>query len=695
MKKPELLAPAGSMEALQAAVRCGADAVYVGAQQFSARANAQNFDDKSLKEAATYCHLYGTKIYLAVNTLIFDKEFPALDKLIIAMAEAGIDACIVQDVGVAQYLRNRIPAMPLHASTQLTIHTAEGLELAAEMGFCRVVAAREMSESALKKLCDAGNRFGVEVEVFVHGAHCMSVSGQCFLSAAMGGRSANRGCCAQPCRLPYTADEKRKDAHALSLKDMCLIEYLDAMQEMGVSSLKIEGRMKRPEYVAAAVTAYRNAINGHPYDFETLRAVFSRSGFTDGYFTDHRQKMFGIREKDDVTAAQSVLSVIRNTYQKERRFVQLDALFELHIGQPSKLTVHTANGMQVSAEGAVVQNAEHRPTELSDLKRQFEKLGDTIYCAGSVDADMNDNAMLPSSEMNALRRSACDLMNQSIIAKYTPKYEIISQNLKHPFSDVSFHKPKFRLQILQLRQLSKIKSYVEQLDAIMLPLQLAVPFTKAEQDIPISKCILVPPRYVVDSEKVCSLLNSANQLGFSKLLCNHIGIAKLGRQFDMSLHGGHGLHIANTETAQYWKRYGLADALFSPELPENSMRSVVRVGLPMSLLAYGKLPLMLTRNCPISNQISCKNCRHTLYDRKQASLFTDCTRIVDSPDYCEIFNSEPIWLADRLDSFDFASYFILQMTNENEDDVLEIVKKYVDGIQTDPPKHFTRGLRIQ
>ena len=257
-QSPEILAPAGSMEALTAAVHCGADAVYIGATLFSARQNAHNFDAAALREAADFCHTNGVKLYLTVNTLVFDTEWAALDELLQTAAAVGMDACIVQDLGVADYIHQRIPEMPLHASTQMTICSPSGAIWAKEHGFSRVVVAREMTRSEIQAVC----AIGLEVEQFVHGALCMCISGQCYLSALIGARSANRGCCAQACRLPFTA-AKNPQAAALSLKDLCLLPHYQQLCADGIASLKIEGRMKRPEYVAAAVTALRQLKEGN------------------------------------------------------------------------------------------------------------------------------------------------------------------------------------------------------------------------------------------------------------------------------------------------------------------------------------------------------------------------------------------------------------------------------------------------
>ena len=294
----ELLSPAGSPEAVRAAVHSGADAVYLGYGNFNARRNAVNFDEAALQEAVQYCHLRGVKVYLTLNTLLNDRELTQAAKLVDQVSQMGVDALLVQDLGVARMCRQVAPDLPLHASTQMTIHSLDGAKAAADLGMTRVVVSRELSRDQIAYLCD---RSPVEIECFVHGALCMCYSGQCFFSSVIGGRSGNRGMCAQPCRLNYgwgqTADEP-----LLSLKDMSLAKHLQELEEMGVACAKIEGRMKRPEYVAVVTKVYATAIREHrdptPGEQQALAHAFSRQGFTDGYFMDKTGRhMFGIREK--------------------------------------------------------------------------------------------------------------------------------------------------------------------------------------------------------------------------------------------------------------------------------------------------------------------------------------------------------------------------------------------------------------
>ncbi|MGN1225200.1 MAG: U32 family peptidase, partial [Ruminococcus sp.] len=416
---PEILAPAGSMEALTAAVHCGADAVYLGATLFSARQNAHNFDASTLQEAAAFCHTNGVKVYLTVNTLIFDTEWKALDQLLQIAAACGIDACIVQDLGVADYIRHRIPDMPLHASTQMTIYSPAGAIWAKEHGFSRVVVAREMSRTEIQKVCE----IGLEVEQFVHGALCMCISGQCYLSAMIGSRSANRGCCAQACRLPFTAKGNRQAA-ALSLKDVCLLPHYQKLCEDGIASLKIEGRMKRPEYVAAAVTALRQLREGQQPDLQMLRAVFSRSGFTDGYYTGKRTQMFGTRQKEDVKAAETVLPKLAELAKKPAVRVPVAMTATVRLGQPITLTASLPDGTSVTVRDVPAEPAKNKPCDAALLERQLSKLGNTAYELDSLTTNCDGRSAISAAALNALRRTATDELDALRRKNHTPIYSL-------------------------------------------------------------------------------------------------------------------------------------------------------------------------------------------------------------------------------------------------------------------------------
>ena len=401
MSGTEILAPAGSLESLKAAVNCGADAVYIGGKQFSARQNAANFDNAELKQATDLCHLHNIKIYLTVNTIIFDNQVNEFAEFIKNAANAGIDAFIVQDFGAAEIIRNIVPDANIHGSTQMTIHSVKGAQLLKELGFKRVVISRELTEKQIQEICSTE----IETEVFVHGALCMCMSGQCYLSSLIGQRSANRGFCAQPCRLQYSV-YKNPQFNGLSLKDLSLVNHLQKLSDIGVFSLKIEGRMKRPEYVAAAVCACRQSLNGQTPDMALLRSIFSRSGFTDGYFTGKFSNMFGSREKEDVIAAKDILPDIRKKYSHEKKSGKLDFYAEIKKDSPVKLTVSDGcDSVTVTEE--IPETAIKKPIDFTYLERQLSKLGGTIYQFGNLNADIDDGLSLSAKTINQCFEKKC------------------------------------------------------------------------------------------------------------------------------------------------------------------------------------------------------------------------------------------------------------------------------------------------
>ncbi|MBR5980919.1 MAG: U32 family peptidase, partial [Firmicutes bacterium] len=393
-RKPEILAPVGGSEQLKAAVRCGCDAVYFGLPDFNARRNADNFAGEGLEDTIRYCHDAGVKVYVTVNTLVMDDELEAMHQTVDTAARCGADAIIVQDLAVASYAKRCWPDLPLHASTQMAVCSAEGVRKLLDYGFVRVVLARELS---LQEIRDIISETGADCEVFVHGAHCMSVSGNCYMSAMFGGRSGNRGLCAQPCRLDWKI--RGKD-HALSLKDMCYIPHMKELEDAGVCSLKIEGRMKRPEYVAAAVTACREALYGGEPDLETLRSVFSRSGFTDGYLTGQRTKdMFGYRTKEDVTAAENVLDGLAAMYQNEPdALVPVRFIFDAHAGEPARLKASCGDDL-AEVSGPVPALALRTPLGEEQVGRSLYKTGDTYYKVWKIVCRIDPGLFLPASAL--------------------------------------------------------------------------------------------------------------------------------------------------------------------------------------------------------------------------------------------------------------------------------------------------------
>lgn len=658
VKKPELLAPAGSMESVLAAVRCGADAVYAGGERFSARANAANFSGAELEKAVRYCHLHGVKLYRAMNTLVFGAEISDFIEEAKFSAKIGVDGLIVQDLGAAKLLKQVLPDMRLNASTQMTIHTPEGALLAAEFGFSRIVAARELTLEQLQRLTETG----IEIEAFVHGALCMSVSGQCFMSALIGSRSANRGMCAQACRLPFGA--VKGDRYDLSLKDLCGIPYVSKLTEIGVASLKIEGRMKRAEYVAAAVTACRAALDGREPDLETLQAVFSRSGFTDGYLTGETgAAMFGYRRKEDVTAAEAVLPSLRELYRRETKRTDCSADFSVTVrqGEPAKLEMLCKN-INVFAVGAVPQEAKNRPADEEFLKRQLDKLGDTVYTLGNIYAEVDGKSMVSAAAVNALRREAVQKMDEALIAAAKPNYR---QESFVPVKSSGRHYPdKIRVRVSNEGQLSAVPEYVED---IIIPIKLCVNIKDGKD-----RYIVALPRFIDDEELLKKRLDDVKQMGFTRILCTNLAHARIGRDMGFRLCGDFGLNIVNPYSAMAAAEMGFEDVTVGFEAKLTEVSAVCGT-IPVGVIVYGRLPAMLTKNCPIRQAVGdCGKCTGFLTDRTGRRFPVRCEK--DPSGFsCEVLNSDVLMMTDRLGEVS-ADFAVLNFTDETEAETARIIE---------------------
>lgn len=668
MNKPELLAPAGGMDSLTAALRCGADAVYIGGKAFSARQNASNFDSEELKEAAELCHLYGKKLYMTVNTIIFDSQTAEFAQTIEKALKCGIDAFIVQDWGAAEIIKAVSSDARLHASTQMTIHSPAGALMAKRLGFKRVVLSRELSQKQIVEI----SALDIETEIFVHGALCMSVSGQCYLSALIGQRSANRGLCAQPCRLPFSSCGNSSHC-GLSLKDLSLTGHISEIKQAGVTSLKIEGRMKRPEYVAAAVSAFRNAIDGKDFDTETLRAVFSRSGFTDGYFTGKKAGMFGTREKEDVTAAKAVIPEIHKLYRAERKVSGLRLTAEIKADSPVNVTAADSEGNSVTVSGNVPQKAQNRPVTKELLERQLSKLGDTVYNFSGLDAEIEDGLAVSAGELNEVRRKAVSELNEARISANTPKYTISGKMPE--IKDSPRKLSQIRARIADISQLDAAMSA----DFVILPLEIL-----PERISTPEKIIIEPPRFITDEQETKRRLAGAKQLGITHLMCNNIAYLKTGSELEFTLHGDFGLNVSNSYSANLLSELNLSDLTLSFEL-KAGQAAALKSPVPVGIITYGRLPVMLTANCPVKNETGCGKCSKKLSDRTGRSFTVVC-----HGQYTEILNSQKLYLADRLDEFKDISFMTLYFTDETPGEVSEIIEDYRS--MGKKKENITRGL---
>ena len=670
MNKIEILSPAGGFDSVVAAVRCGADAVYVGAKAFSARASAHNFDDGELRECVRYCHQRGVKVYLALNTVIFDDEMRDALELAIRAARADIDAIIIQDLGLVSLLKKAVPDLPLHASTQMTVHTPCGAKALYEMGFKRVVVSREMSFEEIKEIRQVCP--GVELEVFVHGALCMCVSGQCYFSSMLGGRSANRGMCAQPCRLPMSC---RGNDHALSLKDNGSLGWMRKLEELGVASAKIEGRMKRPEYVAAATAAAKEARdNGFvsPQSEERLRSVFSRTGFTDGYLAGERgQKMFGYRRRDDVVSADSqLLKEIRQTYKDEARTVGVEMNFTAKVGEKPLLVV-TDGEHSVSIEGEIVaEKAINRPLDEERARQNLSKTGGTQYEVKEFSAEIGGDVSVSAAAMNALRRMALEKLDEARANWHD--YEVRRIEIDSMLEDGGG--------IAEDRVCVRIADYPKE------AAELGRVFVALEdvEDEAAPRAIEAPRVCFGNEKEVYEKLRRLKELGAEHLIVHNIGTAYIGRELGYVLHGGYGLNIVNSRALAWVKEFGFKDMELSPEIDLRRIEKL-RKAIPVGMIRYGYLPLMITRNAPAGFfHPSCKN-DDFLQDRKNEKF-----PILHREGYHEIVNCVPILMPQEEYKAMDGVFNVYRFTVENS---VEKMKKSLEKLRENHGfERITHGL---
>ena len=687
----ELLAPAGSMEALRAAVCNGADAVYLGADTFNARMNARNFSAADLQEAVVYCHVRGVKVHLTLNTLVLDREMPRAAELIRLAASCGVDAFIVQDLGVVSLCRQLAPDVPIHASTQMSIHSLEGVMEAAALGCSRVVLARELPAEEIAHIC---KRSPVEIEVFVHGALCMCYSGQCYLSSVIGRRSGNRGQCAQPCRLPYGYGRFESTRYPLSLKDNCLAGELDELRRMGVASIKIEGRMKRPEYVAIVTRAYRTVLNGGklmPSDLQELETAFSRQGFTDGYFRGQTgSNMFGRRQEGEDTA--DLFASARATYEQgepQRIGVRFYAM--IRRGEPAQLAVEDPDGNLCRARGPVPEQAVYRSLTPQDLEQQLKKTGGTPYLCTAVRSSLDPDLMLPASAINAMRRD--------VIAELTAK-----RGRAAPARLNAYDEPPRYDGIAGEPQLTIAVRTAGQITSRMLsmkPTVLYVPLSELAEhpDLPQrvgveTQLAAILPRVIWSGElaPVARQLRTVYEMGVRQVLAGNLGQLHIARAAGFAVRGDFGLNIVNSRAMRYLREQGLDSQLLSFELTLPQIRDISKA-VPAELLIYGRLPLMLMENCVMKNRTgicACQTGTVRLVDRVGEEF-----PIVKDPGTCRnvLLNGKKLYLLDKKDALRGMGLWALrlQFTTENPGEIDKVLMDY-QGRAVFDAGSYTRGL---
>lgn len=687
----ELLAPAGSMEALRAAVCNGADAVYLGADTFNARINARNFSAADLQEAVVYCHVRGVKVHLTLNTLVLDREMPRAAELIRLAASCGVDAFIVQDLGVVSLCRQLAPDVPIHASTQMSIHSLEGVMEAAALGCSRVVLARELPAEEIAHIC---KKSPVEIEVFVHGALCMCYSGQCYLSSVIGRRSGNRGQCAQPCRLPYGYGRFESTRYPLSLKDNCLAGELDELRRMGVASIKIEGRMKRPEYVAIVTRAYRTVLNGGkltPSDLQELETAFSRQGFTDGYFRGQTgSDMFGRRQEGEDTA--DLFASARATYEQgepQRIGVRFYAM--IRRGEPAQLAVEDPDGNLCRARGPVPEQAVYRSLTPQDLEQQLKKTGGTPYLCTAVRSSLDPDLMLPASAINAMRRD--------VIAELTAK-----RGRAAPAHLNAYDEPPRYDGIAGEPQLTIAVRTAGQITSRMLsmkPTVLYVPLSELAEHPDLRQRVSVEtqlaailPRVIWSGElaPVARQLRTVYEMGVRQVLAGNLGQLHIARAAGFAVRGDFGLNIVNSRAMRYLREQGLDSQLLSFELTLPQIRDISKA-VPAELLIYGRLPLMLMENCVMKNRTgicACQTGTVRLVDRVGEEF-----PIVKDPGTCRnvLLNGKKLYLLDKKDALRGMGLWALrlQFTTENPGEIDKVLMDY-QGRAVFDAGSYTRGL---
>jgi len=688
----ELLSPAGSPEGVIAAVQNGADAIYLGFGDFNARVNAKNFTLDEFGRALEYCRVRGVKTYLTLNTLASDRELPQVAERAKEACRLGIDAILVQDLGVMRAVRQAVPEVPLHASTQMSIHNLEGVKMAAAMGFKRVVVARELSRRKLAYIC---RNSPIEIEVFAHGAHCMSYSGQCYMSAVIGRRSGNRGMCAQPCRMSYNTDGHAM-THPLSLKDNCLARYLAELDSIGVTAIKIEGRMKRPEYSAIATGIYSKAARtGKPPSNDDMRALqraFSRQGFTDGYYADRQgREMFGIREEDDKSDAVIFATARKNYLNGEFQRVPVRFVGTVRDGKRVKLAA--ADDMKNTAVvyGPVPAPAFHTELTAAAMQTQLHKTGGTpFYCVG-VKGTVEPGLALPISAFNEMRRN--------LLADILEQRKVVAQRAEGEFVPVehipgSADPPVLTVSVMKASQLSKA---MEEL----CPNTVYIPVMELDFESPVLRGLMenenitvaaALPRVIHDNErkKVSEMLTRAMESGVTEALVGNLGQILFVRGHGMTVRGDYGLNVFNSEALYVLRDLGLKSATFSFELRLAEIRDMSKP-IDTELMVYGRLPLMITENCIVKNITGVCTCDSFsgLADRKGA-LFP----IV--PEFgCRnmLLNSKKLFMADRRHTTSAIGLWAerLCFTTENALECVSIMKRYM-GLGDYEPQGYTRGL---
>ena len=683
----ELLSPAGSRAALEAAVQSGADAVYMGFGAFNARRNAKNFTDEEFADAVAYCHLRGVRVFLTLNTLLTDRELPQAAEVLRKASQMGVDAVLVQDWGVLTLAQAVTPDLPIHASTQMSLFTSGGARWAERLGMERVVLARELSREDIANVC---RNCGAEIEVFVHGALCMCYSGQCTMSALIGQRSGNRGACAQPCRLPYGVNGPCKNQFPLSLKDANLSAYLQELGDMGVACLKLEGRMKRPEYVAVITAIYRRLIDEKrgptAEESRALEQAFSRSGFTDGYYRRRKgPAMFGTRP-ENAPEPRELFSEARKLYENgEHKQIPITMQANIRTGQPAALTV--SDGVHaVTVTGPVPEAARNRALTAEDAAQRLQKTGGTVFRCETAEVDVGDGLMLTAAAINGLRRDALEALAAARTA--VPQRRSLPTPALPEGETFSPAAPGLTCSIARLDQLTETLAHGAEM--IYVPIEL-LPGLKDYRGR--AKLCAVLPRVWRDGDEAGFRRILETSPSLSAVSIGNAGHMAIVEGLPLERRGDFGLNVFNSRAVAFWQGQGLDSVTVSFELRHQQVREL-RKYLPCEGIVYGRLPLMVTENCMTGNAGNCRGDKR-LCDGENALTDRTGARFPLLGQYgcrCEIENSRTLFLADKPEWRSCGlTWARLRFTTESPTQCDAVLRRYQDeGDWT--PEEFTRGL---
>ena len=664
---PELLAPAGDRDALLAAVAAGADAIYVGGKSFGARAFAKNFELSELEDAVEYCHLHAVKLYVTVNTLVFDREMSELVEYARELWRIGVDAIITADPGAIRAIRHAVPELEIHASTQMSVHSTYGAVAAARMGCTRVVPARELSLENIKRMV---NDSPTEVEVFLHGALCVCHSGQCLMSSLVGGRSGNRGECAQPCRLPYNGNRA-----VLSLKDLSLADHVTELIESGVASLKIEGRMKSPEYVYTVTSIYRTLLdarrNATAAEKDRLARVFSRGGFTDGYFVGKTADgMTGVRSERDKENTREL---------EERRFepikVGVKAKVEIKLGKSAVMTLYNDRG-SVTVTGASPVAAINAPLDPDGVKARLSKMGNTYLALSSEDIELtlDEGVNLAPSALNALRRDAAAAFQsckREMPECTAPCNKNSAKTVKAKRKSAVFYDPDAYLAFAK-----RSPALLSHLDLVFLPL------VRLDEIDEVSNGVYLPP-IIFDSEweTVRPMLKDAASRGVKYALVGNIGHIAPVLEAGLLPVGDFRLNVTNALSIEQYRELGVEDIILSAELTSPMARDIGG-----GVIVCGRIPLMITERCFIRDVADCDRCRQNsacLTDRTGARF----PMMREWEHRTVIFNSTVTYMGDKREELRRAGltweHFIF--TSESADEISNLLGCYEKGVPLTVP----------